>query len=287
MVGAGVGVSAVVARLLGQPVPNSPLAAAGVYGLLGLLDDARGIPVGTRLAVQGLAGAAFGRWMSARRPTASLTRRLCVGVATAGWMAGYVNAFNFMDGIDGISIAQVVVAGGAWTVVGTTHGVPELVGLAAVASGAALGFAPFNLPAAVCFLGDVGSYGLGALLAAGALVGLEAGLPPEAVIGPLAVYLADTGATLVRRIRTGEEWYRPHRSHAYQRLVQCGWSHPSTSAYVAAVMAAVARLGMVSTGPSLPRRVVADLVALGLLAAYLASPSFVEGKARARRDTGQ
>jgi UDP-GlcNAc:undecaprenyl-phosphate GlcNAc-1-phosphate transferase len=220
MVAAGVGVSAVVARLLGQPLPNSTLAAAGAYGLLGLLDDIRGIPVGTRVVVQGLAGAAFAVKMSARRPNLSLTRHLCVGAATAGWMAGYVNAFNFMDGIDGISIAQVVVAGGAWSVLGAAHDVPELVGLAAVAGGAALGFAPFNLPAAVCFLGDVGSYGLGALLAAGAVVGLEARLPVEAVIGPLAVYLADTAATLVRRVRGGEAWYRPHRSHAYQRLVQ-------------------------------------------------------------------
>jgi UDP-GlcNAc:undecaprenyl-phosphate GlcNAc-1-phosphate transferase len=287
MVAAGVGVSAVVARLLGQPLPNSTLAAAGAYGLLGLLDDIRGIPVGTRVVVQGLAGAAFAVKMSARRPNLSLTRHLCVGAATAGWMAGYVNAFNFMDGIDGISIAQVVVAGGAWSVLGAAHDVPELVGLAAVAGGAALGFAPFNLPAAVCFLGDVGSYGLGALLAAGAVVGLEARLPVEAVIGPLAVYLADTAATLVRRVRGGEAWYRPHRSHAYQRLVQSGWSHPATSAYVAAVMAAVARLGMISTGPSWRRRVAADLVALGLLAAYLALPTLVEGRASTLREGGQ
>jgi UDP-GlcNAc:undecaprenyl-phosphate GlcNAc-1-phosphate transferase len=286
MVAAGVGASAVAARLLGQPLSNPSLAAAGAFGLLGLLDDARGIPVGTRLAVQGLAGAAFAGWMSAgrqspRRPRRSLPGALGVGAATAGWMAGYVNAFNFMDGIDGISVAQVVVAGGAWSVLGTVHDVPELVGLAVVASGAVLGFAPFNLPTAACFLGDVGSYGLGALLAAGAVVGLEAGLPVEAVIGPLAVYLADTGATLIRRIRGGEEWYRPHRTHAYQRLVQSGWSHPATSAYVAAVMTVVARLGMVSTGPSLPRRLAADLAALGVLVAYIASPGFVERRAKA------
>jgi UDP-GlcNAc:undecaprenyl-phosphate GlcNAc-1-phosphate transferase len=234
MVAAGVAVSAVASRSLGQPVPYSTLIVAGAYGLVGLVEDVRGIPVGLRLTGQGLLGAAFVGWRliasrSAGRQHDSVMRSLGLGAITAGWMAAYVNVFNFMDGIDGISIAQVVVAGGAWSILGTVHAVPQLVGLAAVAGGATLGFAPFNLPTAQCFLGDVGSYGLGALLSAGAVIGLDAGLPFEAMLGPLAVYIADTGVTLVRRIIGGEKWYRPHRSHAYQRLVHSGWSHPAMS----------------------------------------------------------
>src|SRR5207248_1189863 len=74
------------------------------------------------------------------------------------WLVAYVNAFNFMDGIDGISVAQAAVAGAALYLVGRGEHVPALATAAAILAGAALGFAPLNVPRARLFLGDVGSY---------------------------------------------------------------------------------------------------------------------------------
>ena len=99
----------------------------------------------------------------------------------------------------------------------------------------------------MAFLGDSGSYFLGGWLAVLVVVGLRADLPAEAVVAPLVIYLADTGTTLIRRIRQGERWWEPHRSHAYQRLVIAGWSHRRTTVLVTVAGLACAALGGVAT----------------------------------------
>src|SRR5207244_9022591 len=94
--------------------------------------------------------------------TSSLLWRLVFGLGVLIWVVAYTNAFNFMDGINGISAAQVIVAGGYFGIVGTQRHVPLLAAGGFVAAGAAAAFLPFNFPKATVFLGDVGSYFLGA-----------------------------------------------------------------------------------------------------------------------------
>jgi UDP-N-acetylmuramyl pentapeptide phosphotransferase/UDP-N-acetylglucosamine-1-phosphate transferase len=136
-------------------------------------------------------------------------------------------------------------------------------------------FLPFNFPKAQVFLGDVGSYFIGAWLAALVILGLRAGIPPEAVLAPVALYLADTAVTIVRRARGAETWYLPRRSHAYQRLTQLGWSHTRTTGLVAAAMVSCSALGAVSLIDSIAARLVADLALAAVLVAYLASPTLL------------
>src|SRR5690606_15026464 len=87
------------------------------------------------------------------------------GVALAGaaavWIVAYVNAFNFMDGINGISVAQAAVAGTAWALVGWWQDLPLVTAAGSIVAAAAVAFAPFNFPRARVFLGDAGSYFLG------------------------------------------------------------------------------------------------------------------------------
>jgi UDP-N-acetylmuramyl pentapeptide phosphotransferase/UDP-N-acetylglucosamine-1-phosphate transferase len=150
--------------------------------------------------------------------------------------------------------------------------VPELTSAGLVVAAAALGFVPFNFPAARTFLGDVGSYFFGAWLAVLAVWGVTSGIPPEAMLGPLALYLADTGTTLVRRIARGEEWMTPHRDHAYQRLVGLGWSHARVDALVFTVMALCSALGAASLFVDPPLRIAAGLALLASVGAYLTLP---------------
>ena len=242
---------------------------ATVFGAIGLADDLRGVDVLRRLALQGAAAVAslllvgflgWPGWSS---------------VLVVLWLMAFVNAFNFMDGINGISCACVIVTGVAWWAIGLSQEVPVLAGGGVVAAAAAIGFAPFNFPNARMFLGDVGSYFLGSWLALVAVLGLAAGLPPEAVLAPLLLYVVDTGTTLARRIARGDRWYQAHAEHVYQRLVQAGWSHVATTGVVAGLMAASAGLGMLALTGSAGLRIVGDLGIAAVLGGYLWLPGRV------------
>ncbi len=288
----GGGISVLVAASAALVLPTAARSidtivlgvAAAAFGVVGLVEDIHGVRPISRLGIQ-VVFAAVAAPLLLRSMGLSLTWQLAATLVVIAWLIAYVNAFNFMDGINGIAAAQVIVAGMAWTLIGYSRHVQILTigGIAVV--GAALGFAPFNFPRARIFLGDVGSYFLGAWLGALAVLGIRAGIPAEAVLAPLCVYLADTGTTLLHRAFNSEPWYRPHRSHAYQRLIDLGWTHTRTTTLVALAIAACSALGAVSLSSSLPGRTTADVALVTVLSAYLASPYYVE--CRRRRTTAR
>jgi UDP-N-acetylmuramyl pentapeptide phosphotransferase/UDP-N-acetylglucosamine-1-phosphate transferase len=239
--------------------------------LVGLGEDVRGIPVAPRFALLLLGCLPLGLLVGAASMSAAVLAVLAVlfGVAV-------VNAVNFMDGINGISAAQGVVGGVAFAAFAAARDLDELALVAAATAGAALSFAPFNVPRARVFLGDTGSYGLGAVLAGAAVLLLSDGLPVEAALAPLALYLADTGTTLLRRVLGGETWHLPHRTHVYQRLTDQGFSHTQVSALVLGLLALCAGLGALSlVGGSV--RTAGDAALLLVVLTYLALPRLVDG----------
>ncbi len=271
---------AALAALLAVPVvggaPRTGLLVAAVgFGLIGAAEDLRGVPPLPRLGWQ-LAAAGLSLVWLLDGLGGALAWQLVFGAGCLLWLVAYANAFNFMDGINGISAAQTVVAGVAWLAVGRAEGVPALAAGGAVIAGASLAFAPLNYPRAQVFMGDVGSYFIGAWLGALVIVGLRAGVAPEAVLAPVSLYLADTGITIVRRARAAETWYLPHRRHTYQRLTQLGWSHARTTAVVALAMATCSALGAVALLDSTAPRLIADLTLAGVMVGYLASPTLLE-----------
>ena len=149
---------------------------------------------------------------------------------------------------------------------------------------AACAFLPWNAIRARVFLGDVGSYALGAALAVLAGCAIIDGIPAEAAAGPVALYLADTAWTLQRRIRRGERWLEAHRTHIYQRLCDAGLSHQEVTAATAGATAALCLLGAVSLLGSTPARIMADLAGLALLVAYLGSPKALAHTGKRYRD---
>lgn len=250
------------------------LIAATGFGALGLIEDVVGVAPLPRLLGQLVLAVICLTWLleELRGPP---IWQVTFAIGCAVWLAAYVNAFNFMDGINGIAAAQVLVATGAWWTIGRAEGVPALASPSFVLGAATLAFAPFNFPRAYAFLGDVGSYFLGACLAAQVIIGLRASLPPEAVVAPLSLYLADTATTIVRRARGQEVWYLPHRSHVYQRLTQPGRSHTLTTVAVAGTMALVSALGALSLCNSFRLHLAGDVGIFLVLAAYLASPTLL------------
>lgn len=248
------------------------LIACVGFGLIGLVEDLWGLPPFPRLILQSFVALAALPSLLAERGGFS-PGQLAFGMLVVFWMVAYANAFNFMDGINGISAAQVLVAGFAWSTIGWLVDDTILIGSGLIGAVAALAFVPFNFPRAHVFLGDTGSYFFGGWLAAVAVVALRHGLAPEAVLAPLTLYVADTGTTLVRRVLGGEEWQLPHRDHTYQRLVRAGWSHTKTTLVIGAVMLGCSSLGLLALSGSLVLRFCGDVLLVAALIFYATMPN--------------
>jgi UDP-GlcNAc:undecaprenyl-phosphate/decaprenyl-phosphate GlcNAc-1-phosphate transferase len=147
-------------------------------------------------------------------------------VFTLLWLVGYTNAFNFMDGINGIAATHAMVAGLVLAILLAREGDVAGAVLAVAIAGASAGFLPWNLPSGSIFMGDVGSVTIGFLLAS--LVVRYTRLPGGEflpAILPMMPFILDTSITLVRRILRRERFFSAHRSHFYQRLTMRGFSH--------------------------------------------------------------
>lgn len=261
---AAVTLASVAAAVAGDDVLWIPLVVALGLAAVGLLDDRSSLPSVVRLGLQLVAGAAVAAWAwSAGAPSLSV---VVFAVVVTVAVAGYVNAFNFMDGINGISALTAVVAGAWWCWVGAEHDVDGLTVLGASLAGATLGFLPWNAPRARVFLGDVGSYGVGFLVVVAGAWAWANDVPSVLCLAPLVVYLADTGWVLVKRAVGGRPLMQAHREHVYQQLVDLGWSH-TTSALLCAGASVV-----VCTAVAVAPLAVSLPVVTGVVLAYLVSP---------------
>lgn len=154
-------------------------------------------------------------------------------IITALWLLAVSNAFNFMDGIDGITSVQTLCVAGflllsLWRL-GTAWGE------AGILLAGTCGFLLYNLPPARIFMGDVGSTFLGFTLAAFGVLAVKAGLPLWLLLLFFSQYGFDTGYTLIRRASRGENLLRAHRKHLYQRLSRFGWDAGQIDLWVLAV----------------------------------------------------
>jgi UDP-N-acetylmuramyl pentapeptide phosphotransferase/UDP-N-acetylglucosamine-1-phosphate transferase len=151
-----------------------------------------------------------------------------------------------MDGLDWMTVAEVVPLTAALAVIGALGVLPPTATITSFAlCGAAIGFAYFNRPVARLFLGDVGSLPLGLLL--GWLLVQLAGRHglAAAILLPL-YYLADTTITLIRRLVNGEPVWQAHRSHFYQRATDRGFTVRQVVAHVFAVNLGLIALAFVT-----------------------------------------
>jgi Fuc2NAc and GlcNAc transferase len=227
-----------------------------LVALVGWVDDVRNLPNSLRAVAQFAAAAWFLGWAGGLDSLRLGVQFLPLGgAATAVALVGIVwsiNLYNFMDGIDGIAGGQAVVAATLATVL-LADVAPSLGLVTAAIAGASIGFLVWNWSPARIFMGDVGSGLLGFLFAALALLSERSGGPPLvswALLG--GVFIFDATITLLRRIAHGERWYAAHRSHAYQRAVQSGWSHARVAAGAMVLAGVLGLLGaLVALRPEL------------------------------------
>lgn len=280
-------VAFVVATLFGWTYRSSEslqlavtIAAAILCALaLGWLEDIRGVSIVRRAGLQ----LVIGLLVSVSFATVQDTNILLL-VLGAIFIAGYINVANFMDGINGISGAHGLVAGLAYALTGWMVNLPWLALAGVAVAGAFAAFLPWNVrPGKNVFLGDAGSYVLGAALGTMAVGAWFADVPFLLSFAPLVTYLADAGTTLFRRFMAGEQWYKPHRTHTYQRLTDVGFSHLGSTAVVTGttilVWVLLAFASDLFASGAVLAAVGVVLVALAVLVVYLRMPQLFGGEA--------
>lgn len=248
------------------------MAMAG-FALLGLFDDLVGLSAILRLVIQGVAGLVLSFVLLGAQVASSPASWFFIALGGV-WIATFVNAFNFMDGINGISGVSGALAAlwfGYWA---SVEGDGTTATWAWALAGAAVGFLPWNAPRARVFLGDVGSYGIGALLGGLALATWVRTESPALAFAPLLVYLADTAGTLVERALRGKPVMQAHRSHVYQRLTNLGLTHMNSTAVVGLFTTTCCGIVALAAPAWTPVLIVA------VLAAYLLLPILLARRAR-------
>ncbi len=219
-------------------------AASTLIFILGAADDARHLSAYTRLFFQFLAATIvfFCGLKITFFKSFGLYGEIASYVITTLWLVGILNAFNFMDGVDGLAASMGLICSLCFTVLGALTGQPKLAVISAALSGACAGFLVYNWNPAAVFLGDGGSTFIGFSLGAMAIYATwgEHG-PLPALSGPLLVLgipIFDLIYTTISRIKNGRisnfrQWLEyAGKDHFHHRLMNIGFDAPKSVAFI-------------------------------------------------------
>ena len=209
---------------------------AGIIGFISWLDDLYEISFVWRFLVHSLAAFlviwSFGFWETVYVPFAGEILLGKYGIwLTFFWIVWLINAYNFMDGIDGIAGAQAVTAGIGWLFAGILLNINSAAFYGIIIALSSLAFLLHNWQPAKIFMGDVGSAFLGYTFAVMPLLAVREVPPNDKSLLPLvavvlvAAFVFDSVWTFFKRIFRREKVWQAHREHIYQKLVIAGFSH--------------------------------------------------------------
>ncbi len=245
-----------------------------VIAFLGWRDDTHSLSPRVRFAVQGLVAAAsiwgLGYFSSVTIPLFGKLQLGVVGaVITFLWIIGLTNAYNFMDGIDGMAGGVAFAAGLGWVLL--TSNIAYLANsfvfwIALAIAAGSLGFLGHNWHPAKIFMGDVASTFLGYSFAVMPL--MASNKEGDALmLGTLLMWtiIMDAGITFIRRALNRENIFAAHRTHVYQRLVIGGYTHAKISTlYIALTLIALVLASAWGNGS----RLASALILFGLPLTY-------------------
>ena len=171
---------------------------------------------------------------------------------TALWVVGITNAFNLIDGVDGLAAGASVFALVSILFFSIAQGNPEISLIAVVLVGAVIGFLRYNFNPATIFLGDSGSLFLGFVAAALSLAGSQKGSTIIAVAIPLVSFglpVVEAGLSLVRRFLGGDSLLAGDRGHIHHMLLRRGFSQRQVVILLYAVCALFSLFGLMLINP--------------------------------------
>jgi UDP-N-acetylmuramyl pentapeptide phosphotransferase/UDP-N-acetylglucosamine-1-phosphate transferase len=264
----GIGVGSALFEFAATQLSALVLASL-LLALIGVYDDIRGLGTVPRLVIQMFAvGIILASLPANFSVMPQLPRTLEFALLLLGGV-WFVNLVNFMDGIDWMTVAEVVPITAGIALLGLIGAAPAAAVLVALALlGGMIGFAPFNRPVARLFLGDVGSLPVGLMLGWVLLMLAGHGHLAAALLLPL-YYLADASITLARRLANREPVWQAHRSHFYQRATDRGFSVTEIVVRVFVLNLGLATLALVSAIEPDLRVDLATLALGGALVAWL------------------
>lgn len=215
-----------------RPATTILIPACLVF-LLGVYDDLRGARPWLKFVVQGAAGAMlfFGGLRILAVPLVFGDRHFG-GIAglilTIVWVIGITNAFNLIDGLDGLAAGSALFSTLVVFIVALVSHSHWLALATIVLTGAILGFLRYNFNPATIFLGDSGSLFIGFLLSAFALQGATKAPTVVAVAIPVVSFglpILETGISILRRLISGRPVFTGDRQHIHHKLLERGLSH--------------------------------------------------------------
>lgn len=219
----------------------SYFAGAIIVAVISLIDDVRTISPFLRIFFHSLAAGlvvwSLGGFTEILIPFYGIIQAGIWGSIPAFlWIVWLINAYNFMDGIDGIAATQAVTAGIGWSLIGLVWGIEEISFYGGVLALSSFGFLLLNRQPAKIFMGDVGSAFLGYSFAVLPLFAIKRIENPiqESMMPWIAVFLVwffvfDSVFTFLKRLFRGEKVWQAHREHIYQKLVISGLSHSNVT----------------------------------------------------------
>jgi UDP-GlcNAc:undecaprenyl-phosphate/decaprenyl-phosphate GlcNAc-1-phosphate transferase len=250
--------------LADMPLVSIAAATLLVFAL-GLVDDLRPVPPWIKILIELLAAGALVRAgiVIDRVTVAGTTYSLgsMSAAVTVVWLLGITNAFNLLDGLDGLATGLAIIAGTTCAAILVIRGEAASAVLLVALIGALVGFLPFNFNPATIFLGDCGSLVIGFVLATTAITGLQKGATALAAGVPLLIFalpIYDMATTVLRRlVRGGPRLGRnvsgaiahvlsPDREHVHHRLMSGGLSHRSAVLVLYAIAIGLAGVAMVT-----------------------------------------
>ena len=201
--------------------------------VLGVYDDLRGANAWVKFA--GLAGATVlfyalgGRIAGLSIPfVGNVTLHPALGfMLTLVWVVGIANAFNLIDGVDGLATGSALFSSLVLLTVSLIQGNAPVAVMALVLTGALAGFLRYNFNPASIFLGDSGSLFVGFALAALSIQGSQKASTAVAVAIPVLAFalpVVDTSVAVARRFLSGKPIFQGDREHIHHMLLERGWS---------------------------------------------------------------
>ena len=302
----GGGLAIVATALLGMiatAVRYPDAAGEIVFGLMlpslaiaivGFIDDIRPLHAVLRLFIQIAAGVAIA---AALGPITGFglpgVEPISLGAlawpVTIVWVVGMINAFNFMDGSDGMAALGATVTAAFMAVLAWLAGAHAMTLVAGFVAAAAAGFLVFNWTPARIFMGDVGSAFLGTVFAALPLFFPSQQrdalfLPAVLVLWP---FIFDPLVSVLRRIWNGKNPLQPHREFLFHRLIRSGVNHGRAAILYAvlAICGAGVAMALIDREVTVPVRLALPTIVLALAALLtvgteqLAQRKNIDGKA--------
>jgi len=244
-----------------RPMLFKVLIPSSLVLLLGVYDDLRGANAVVKFVCLGLIASLFyamgGRIESLAVPFVGVVHfpPAIAFILTIFWLVAISNAFNLIDGMDGLATGAALFSSLVILGVALSGGHQLMIVVAIIMCGALAGFLRYNFNPASIFLGDSGALFIGFLLASLSLISAQKATTTIAVVTPILAFglpVVDTTVTMARRLIGGRPLFKGDGEHIHHMLLARGWSQRRVVLILYSVCAVFGLLAALSTKTSSP-----------------------------------